>query len=185
LVQLPAVCLTVSEDGTVYNVVQSPEMVTTAPQPLDKVEETRSVSPVVETAVQRHRRRKKENMSALLEEDLYLSLELEEKMKKMTELNAEIGILSRLTRAGNDITLRVQGWVNKAADAERQSQEERETVEKNMKGGKKRKALDDLLKKEFQEKKKRKAELDENIEKASKISKQMEQKLMQLLPLRY
>jgi len=162
-------------------VVQSPEMVATAPQPVNKGQRT----PAVETAVQRHRRIKKDNKSVLLVEELCLSVELAEKMKRMTELSTEIRILSRLTGAGNDITQTVQGWVNKAADAERESQEEREAVKKSLNGGAKRKALDDLLKKEVPAKKKRKAELDENVEKASKISKQMEQKLLQLLPLRY
>jgi len=177
----PVVQFIVPEDGGGggggYNVVQSPEMVATASQPADKNEETRSV----ETPVQRHRRIKKENKSALLVEELCLDVELAEKMKKMTELNAEIRILSRLTRAGSDITQTVQGWVNQAADAEREIQEEREAVKKALNGGEKRKALDDLLKKEVPAKKKRKAQLDKNVEKASKISKQMEQSLMQLL----
>jgi len=150
----------------------------TAPQPLDQKEEIRSV----ETPVQRHRRIKKENKSALQVEDLCLDVELAEKKKKMTEFSAEIRILSRLTMAGTDITQKVEGWINKVADAERKSQEEREAVMKTLKGDtKKRKALDDLLEKEVSAKKKRKAELDENVEKASKISNQMEQKLMQLL----
>ena len=63
----------------------------------------------------------------------------------------------------------------------RSSQEEREILKKTLNGGEKRKALDDLLKKEVPAKKKRKAELDKNVETASKISKQMEQNLMQLL----
>ena len=63
----------------------------------------------------------------------------------------------------------------------RSSQEEREILKKTLNGGEKRKALDDLLKKEVPAKKKRKAELDKNVEMASKISKQMEQNLMQLL----
>ena len=54
-------------------------------------------------------------------------------------------------------------------------------MKKTLNGGEKRKALDDLLKKEVPAKKKRKAELDKNVEKASKISKQMEQNLMQRL----
>ena len=121
--QLPTLCFTLSEGGEAYNVVQSPETVATAPQPADQVVETKSasMSPVLETAVQRHRRIKKEKRTKLFVEELFLSVELAEKMKKMTELNAEIRILSRLTRAGNDITKSqmVQGWVNKAADAER------------------------------------------------------------------
>ena len=63
----------------------------------------------------------------------------------------------------------------------RSSQEEREILKKTLNGGEKRKALDDLLKKEVPAKKKRKAELDKNVETASKISKLMEQNLMQLL----
>ena len=58
-------------------------------------------------------------------------------------------------------------------------------MKKSCSGGAKRKALDDLLKKEVPAKQKRKAELDENVIKASNISKQMELKLLQLLPLRY
>jgi len=135
----------------------------------------------VETAVQKCRRIKKENKSTLLVEELCLDLELAEKMKKISELKGEINILSRLMMAGDDNTQMVQGWINKAADAERQSQEEREAVKKTLNGGEKRKALDDLLKKEVPAKKKRKAELDRNVEKASKISKEMEQKLKQLL----
>lgn len=65
----------------------------------------------------------------------------------------------------------------------RESQREREAVKQNLNGPEKRKALDDLLKKEVPAKKKRKADLDRSIEKASKISKQMEQNLKQkLLP---
>ena len=65
----------------------------------------------------------------------------------------------------------------------RESQREREAVKQNLNGPEKRKALDDLLKKEVPAKKKRKAELDRSIEEASKISKQMEQNLKQkLLP---
>jgi hypothetical protein len=180
LVQLPNISfLSFPEDVAqlgLSNLVPSSEPVATG----DKNEETRSTTPG-ETPVQRCRRIKKENKSALLVEELCLDLEMEEKMKKMTELSAEIRILARLTRAGNDITQTVQGWVNKAADAERSSQEERETVKKSLNGGEKRKALDDLLKKEVPAKKKRKAELDKNVETASKISKQMEQNLMQLL----
>jgi len=172
LVQLPNVSFIVPE---VFN-----EPVATAPQAEDKNEETRSPRPA-ETPVQKCRRIKKENKSALMVEELCLDLELGEKMKKMTELNAEIRILARLSRAGDDITQTVQGWVNKAADAERSSQEEREILKKTLNGGEKRKALDDLLKKEVPAKKKRKAELDKNVETASKISKQMEQNLMQLL----
>jgi len=158
------------------DVVQSPEMVATTPQPVDQNEETRSV----ETPVQKHRRIKKENKSALQVEELFLDVELAERKKKMTEVSAEIRLLSRMSRAGNDITQRVEGWINKVADAERKSQEEREAVMKTLKGDtKKRKALDDLLEKEVSAKKKRKAELDENVEKASKISKQMEQSFMQ------
>ena len=63
----------------------------------------------------------------------------------------------------------------------RSSQEEREILKKTLNGGEKRKALDDLLKKEVPAKKKRKAELDKNVETASKISKQLEQNLVQLL----
>jgi len=99
------------EDGAGYNVAQSPELAATAPQPGDQR--------LVETPVQKHRRIKKENKSVLLVEELCLDVELTEKMKKMTELNAEIRILSRLSRAGSDITQTVQGWVNQAADAER------------------------------------------------------------------
>ena len=110
LVQLPNVSFIVPE---VFN-----EPVATAPQAEDKNEETRSPRPA-ETPVQKCRRIKKENKSALMVEELCLDLELGEKMKKMTELNAEIRILARLSRAGNDITQTVQGWVNKAADAER------------------------------------------------------------------
>ena len=58
-------------------------------------------------------------------------------------------------------------------------------MKKSYSGGAKRKALDDLMKKEVPAKQKRKAELDKNVEEASKISKEMEQKLLQLLPLRY
>jgi len=180
LVQLPNISfLSFPEDVGqlgLSNLVPSSEPVATE----DKNEETRSTTPG-ETPVQRCGRIKKEKQSALLVEELRLDLEMEEKMKKMTELSAEIRILARLTRAGNDITQTVQGWVNKAADAERSSQEERETVKKTLNGGEKRKALDDLLKKEVPAKKKRKAELDKNVETASKISKQMEQNLMQLL----
>lgn len=177
LVQLPNISfISFPEDVGLFNLVPSSEPVATG----DKNEENRSTTPV-ETPVQRCRRIKKENKSALLVEELFLDVEMEEKMKKMTELNAEIRILARLTRAGNDITQTVQGWVNKAADAERSSQEERESVKKSLNGGEKRKALDDLLKKEVPAKKKRKAELDKNVEIASKISKQMEQNLMQLL----
>jgi len=111
----PSVQFIVPEDGAGYNVAQSPEMIATAPQPGDQKEEKR----LVETPVQRHRRIKKENKSVLLVEELFLDVELMEKMKKMTELNAEIRILSRLSRAGSDITQTVQGWVNQAADAER------------------------------------------------------------------
>jgi len=175
--EAPLVQFIVPEDGAGYNVVQSPEMVATTPQSGDQNKEKRSV----ETPVQRHRRIKKENKSFLLVEELCLDVQLTEKMKKMTELNAEIRILSRLTGAGGDITQTVQGWVNQAAEAERKIQEEREAVKKTLNGGEKRKALDDLLKKEVPAKKKRKAELDENVEKASKISKQMEQNLMQRL----
>ena len=65
----------------------------------------------------------------------------------------------------------------------RERQREREAVKQNLNGPEKRKALDDLLKKEVPAKKKRKAELDRSVEKASKISKQMEQNLKQkLLP---
>ena len=54
-------------------------------------------------------------------------------------------------------------------------------MKKSYSGGAKRKALDDLLKKEVPAKQKRKAELDKNVIKASNISKEMEQKLMQQL----
>ena len=54
-------------------------------------------------------------------------------------------------------------------------------MKKTLIGGEKRMALDDLLKKEVPAKKKRKAELDTNVERASKISKEMEQKLRQQL----
>ena len=65
----------------------------------------------------------------------------------------------------------------------RKSQKEKEAVKQNLNGPEKRKALDDLLKKEVPAKKKRKAELDRSIEEASKISKQMEQNIKQkLLP---
>jgi len=72
----------------------------------------------VETAVQRCRRKKKEHESALLVEELYLDVELAEKMKKMWELKGEIKVLSRLTMAGDENTQVVQGWINDA-EAER------------------------------------------------------------------
>ena len=85
----------------------------------EKLEEPEEEIRSVETPVQRHRRIKKENKSALQVEDLCLDVELAEKKKKMTEFSAEIRILSRLTMAGTDITQKVEGWINKVADAER------------------------------------------------------------------
>jgi len=180
LVQLPEACFVVSEDAGVVNVVQSPETVSPGLGPQHEEKEVRPGAKV-ETAVQRCRRKKRENESALLVEGLCLDAELTEKMKELWELKGEIKVLSRLTKTGDDITQMVQGWINHAAEAERKSQEEGETVKKTLIGGEKRKALDDLLKKEVPAKKKRKAELDRNVERASKISKEMEQKLRQLL----
>ena len=115
-VQLPNAYYVVSEDSGVYNVVQSSETATAAPGP--RHEETRSLDKV-ETPVQRCRRIKRENQSALLEEERCLDVDLAEGMKKMLEFKGEINILSRLTMAGDDIAQMVQSWINKEDEAKR------------------------------------------------------------------
>jgi len=166
------VSIILSEDGVLT--------IKPAPQSVDQTEEKRSVAPA-ETAVQKCRRKQKENKVALEVEDVVLGVEQSEKMDKMRELKGELKILSRLTgdRPGTDITQQVNDCINKVAEAERKSQEKREMAMKTMRGDKKkRKFLDDLLETEVSVKKKRIAELDENYEKASKMATLMEQSLM-------
>ena len=116
LVQLPEAYFIVSEDAGVVNVVA--ETVSTGLGPQHEEKEARPGAKV-ETAVQRCRRKKKENKSALLVEELYLDIELTERMKKMWELKGEIKVLSRLMMAGDGNTQMVQGWINHAAEAKR------------------------------------------------------------------
>jgi len=145
-----------------------------------QTEEKRSVAPA-ETAVQKCRRKQKENKVALEVEDVVLGVEQSEKLEKMRELKGELKILSRLIgdRPGTDIAQEVHDCINKVAKAERESKEEREIAMKTLRGDKKkRKFLDDLLEKEVSAKKKRIAELDDNYEKASKMATLMEQSLM-------
>merc|ERR1712038_2154557 len=68
------VSILLSEDGIVYNVVASPEAIKPTAQPVDQNEEKSLVDPV-ETAVQKCRRKQKENEVALKEKDLTLSAE--------------------------------------------------------------------------------------------------------------
>merc|ERR1711874_680184 len=77
--------------------------------------EKSSVAPV-ETAVQKCRRKQKENEFALKEKDLALSAEQTQKIEKMLELKGELNILSRLS--GASPFQEIQDCINKVAEAE-------------------------------------------------------------------
>jgi len=103
-------------------VVASPEAIKPTAQPVHQNEEKSSVAPA-ETAVQKCRRKQKENKVALEDKNLALSAEQTEKIEKMWELKGELNILSRLGGAipgpGTDISQEVQDCVNRVAEAER------------------------------------------------------------------
>jgi len=102
-----------------YNVVPSPETISPAAQPVVQNEEKRSQPQVVpaENAVQKHRRKQKENKVALEAQDVHLGVELEKRKKQMWELGGELKILSRLS--GARPCHEVQDCINKVAEAER------------------------------------------------------------------
>jgi len=163
-------------------VVASPEAIKPPAQPVDQNERKNSVAPT-ETAVQKCRRKQKENKVALEVEDVALGVEQSEKIEKMWELKGELKILSRLTgdRPGTDIPQEVQDCINKVAEAERKIQERRETATKTLRGDKKKRKVLELLEEEVSAKKKRIAKLDENFEKGTKMKTVMTHNLMQRL----
>jgi len=155
-------------------VLASPE----AAKPVDQNEEKSSVAPV-ETAVQKCRRKQKENEVALKEKDVALSAEQTEKIEKMLELKGELNILSRLS--GASPFQEIQDCINKVAEDERKIQERRETATKTLRGDKKKRKVLELLEEEVSAKKKRIAKLDENFEKGTKMKTVMTHNLMQRL----
>jgi len=159
-------------------VVPSPEANQPTTQPVNQSEEKSSVAPA-ETAVQKCRRKQKENEVALKEKDLALSAEQTERIEKMLELKGELNILSRLS--GASPCQEIQDCINKVAEDERKIQERRETATKTLRGDKKKRKVLELLEEEVSAKKKRIAELDENFEKGTNMKTVMTHNLMQRL----